>query len=215
MPSRLDFEVVCTDGWSQEERETYLNEIQQKHAEQTFFLGTLAPTPFHWHFQQASDALQAGFFLPGLSGLLNGIEASLRTVCCQMKKIPLDGDLGRVMSNPLLKEASEHGLKVETLAFPNETDFLNQITRPRDHVALVSLRNDICHGNFQAYGKNLPGIGDFFTPECLGPISATLLDVSYDWALELARFMEEQGWKNTKETLDRPNNPLADWLKQD
>lgn len=172
-----------------------------------------APSPFHWHFQQASDALESDLYLPGLSGLLNGIEASLRTLCSRVIERPLDGDLGRVMSNPLLKEAKEIGLKIEKLAFPREENFLEKVNRRKDPVQLVALRNDICHGNFNAYNRNLPGIGELFTPECLGPVAAELLDVSYNWALEVSGYMEKQGWKKTAGAeLQAPDNPLRKWL---
>jgi hypothetical protein len=209
---KSNFEVVCTDGWTEEDRKAYLAGVTQRHLDQTFFARALAPSPFHWHFQQASDALAVGLFLPGMSGLLNGIEASLRTVCCRVKGHSLAGNLGRVMSNPLLKEAREVGLKIENLAFSGEVGFLEQINRPKEPVRLVKLRNDICHGNFQAYVRNLPEFGEFFTPECLGPVSAELLDVSYQWAVEVSRFMEEQGWRTAEADLKIPKNPLSQWL---
>ncbi|OSP53815.1 hypothetical protein [Pseudoruegeria sp. SK021] len=212
MPKKSNFEMVSTDGWTEEDHKAYLAESTQRHLDRTFFLRALAPSPFHWHFQQASNALADGLFLPGMSGLLNGIEASLRTVCCRVKDHSLAGDLGRVMSNPLLKEAQEVGLKIENLAFPGEGGFLEKINRPKDPVRLVALRNDVCHGNFQAYVRNLPEIGEFFTPECLGPVSAELLGVSYKWALEVSRFMEQQGWGVAKAGLQTPKNPLSQWL---
>lgn len=212
MTKENELEVVFTDGWTEEDHKAYREALTRRHLDQTFFLKALIPSPFHWHFQQASDALENGLFLPGLSGLLNGIEASLRTICCQVKERTLDGDLGRVMSNSLLKEAKEVGLKIESLAFPGEKSFLRKINNPKDPVQLVALRNDICHGNFQAYVRNMPDVGEFFTPECLGPVSAEMLDVSYEWALELSRYMDQKGWRKTESRLYKPQNPLSQWL---
>lgn len=215
MPKMDNYEVIFTDGWSQDDHKAYAKELKRRHLEQTFFMRALAPSPFHWQFQQAYDALQNDLYLPGLSGLLNGIEASLRTICCHIKDIPLDGDLGRVMSNGLLKEARDHGMNIEKLAFPGEEDFMDCLDNPKAPVQLVRLRNDICHGNFQSYGRELLGIGDFFTPECLGPVSATLLDVCFEWALEVAGFMESRGWRSTEEKLEKPVNPLKKWKTPD
>ena len=86
------FETAFPESWS-EEQQAYLEDVKKRHLEGTFFLRAFAPSPFHWHFQQAYEALQRKLFLPDLSGLLNGIEASIRTTSCELRGVPLDGDL--------------------------------------------------------------------------------------------------------------------------
>jgi hypothetical protein len=179
----------------------------------SFFAHALAPSAYHWHFQQASDALRQGLYLPGLSGLLNGIEASIRTICCLINAVDLSGDLGRPLCNLLLMEAQAHGLDVEKLALPEENDFIQNIRNSKTPVGIVRLRNNVCHGNFNGYHQFVEEAGVFiFTPECLRQISATLLDVSYEWALEVSRFTSERGWRPETNGLLKPKNPLAEWL---
>lgn len=91
----------------------HLENMKREHAQKTFFLQAFAPSPFHWHFQQAYDALAADLYLPGISGLLNGIEASLRTTVSEIEGRGTDGDLGTLMSNnSLLRSAETHGMDI-------------------------------------------------------------------------------------------------------
>jgi hypothetical protein len=215
MVSKDELEIAFTDRWTEQERQAYLEEVKKRHLEGTFFLRAFAPSPFHWHFQQAYEALQRELFLPGLSGLLNGIEASIRTTSCELRGDPLGGDLGPVMSNRLLREARALGMNVRVLAFPEEADFVDRLAsnRREDAVRLVRVRNDVCHGNFQAYRGRHPKIGTFFTPECLGPISAALLEISFGWARELSSFLHRHELRRQNaDDLISPQNPLAHLL---
>ena len=218
MRDKEQFEVVFTDGWSEDERAAYLVDVQSRHMESTFFLRAFAPSPFHWHFHQAYEALQKDLFLPGVSGLLNGIEASIRTSLCELEGRPLDGDQGTVMSNRLLREARDAGIDTSVLAFPDEDDFAEKVSSNNraDAVRLVRVRNNICHGNFQGYVQSHPEMGTFFTPECLAPISARLLEISFAWARELARFKHDAAMGSpVVDDLTPPSNPLAQWLDED
>lgn len=215
MSDKDQLEVVFTDGWSEDKRAAYLTDVQRRQKESTFFLRAFAPSPFHWHFHQAYEALQKDLFLPGASGLLNGIEASIRTTLCELEGRPLDGDQGTVMSNRLLREAQDKGINTSVLAFPDEDDFAEKVAsnRREDAVRLVRVRNDICHGNFQGYVESHPEMGTYFTPECLAPLSARLLEISFVWTRELAKFKcgDDPG-SLMAEDLTPPGNPLAQWL---
>ncbi len=201
-----------TDNWGEQKYGTPILKWKAQVLDNTYFLRAFTPSPFHWHFQQAYEALQQNLFLPGLSGLLNAIEASLRATICELENTTLDGDLGRVMSNSLLRNAKKHGMKIEVLAFPDETNF-QEMVASKEPVQLVRLRNDICHGNFHAYSNNLAEVGEFFTPECLRPISANLLDISFKWAKELSIFRQETGLlPKSEDELTYPKNPLSNSL---
>lgn len=164
--------------------------LVEVHAHDTV-ISTLRAAEFHWHFSQGFRALQEGLYVPGSLALLTGIEASIRMTLYRLNsdKFPFDGDLGPVLSNSLLRLAREHGLPVEALAFPDETDFLATLGTRRPEVRIVQIRNDLAHGNIQRYVNR--DLGDeiaFFTPECLRRVAESLQVVSMRWAEELARF---------------------------
>ncbi|WP_081459311.1 hypothetical protein [Pseudoxanthomonas suwonensis] len=165
--------------------------------ERNHFLETLCAAEFHWFFVQGLDAIRNEYYIPGLSSLLNGIEASLRVTIAQVSGAPdgepLDGlSPYRVLSNNLILNAQEVGMPVEALAFPGEADFLGklQTVKPnRVDVEVVRQRNNICHGDiFEFINRDLGPENSFFTPECVRPLAFTLLEVSHAWAAELGRF---------------------------
>lgn len=213
MKDEFGLEIQCIDGWDDKEVDAYVQEMSTRFKNRSYFVHTLAPSYFHWHFQQAYDALTNEYYLPGVSGLLNGIEASLRTTLSEIQGKSLDGDLGSVMSNGLLKQARAHGLDISPLIFPNEKDFYTRLETNNTPVELVRLRNNVCHGNFNEFTQDLPGIGKFFTPECLRPTAAVLLGISYAWAAVLSQYRQAKGLasKQSVETVIPPN-PLAEWL---
>src|SRR4051794_23557146 len=102
-----------------------------------FFLEALSAAEFHWFFVQGMEALRARLYLPGVSALLNGIEASLRVTMRQVTPDPAatDGEfvLSRytVLSNMLIATARDAGLPVEALASPNETNFFDKLETPK------------------------------------------------------------------------------------
>lgn len=178
------------------QRAFYAEREKAEHDERTFFVRTLAPSPFHWHFHQSQAAIKSGLYLPGLSGLLNALEASLRTTLTVAQGRSLEGDLGETMSASLLKNALDAGMPIAQLAFPDEADFLDRVKLSRKAartkpVKLVRLRHDICHGNTFDFHQNPPGVGEFFTPECLRPVSEQLLTISKNWAGELQKFLRQ------------------------
>src|ERR1700730_7288933 len=115
---------------------------------QNVFLSLCAPEQ-HWFFSQGHDAYVHELYLPALSSLLNGIEASLRVTLHLLNKDikQLDiRDLPRypVLSNELILKAQEAGMPVQYLAFSEEKDFLENL-KSKKHVRIVGLRHDICH----------------------------------------------------------------------
>lgn len=176
----------------------------------TFFINAFMDPSIHWFFSQGQEALENQLYIPGVSSLLNGVEASLRVTMAQ-----LDGSYDeklspyKNLSNPLLRQAKEAGLPVELLALKGETDFLCQI-QTKTCVSIVQLRHDICHGNILNFIEKSVGI---LTPECLRPTAAHLLGVSYKWALGLAAFRARAGIRPCGFPIPHiPKNPLEEWL---
>lgn len=201
-----DYAMLSKDG-----EEVMLEDIEHEFLQKAYFASACAPSPFHWHFQQAYEALIAALYLPGVSGLLNGIEGSLRTTVAALEGRSMDGDLGAVMHNSLLRSAEQHGMNINLLAFPAESDFRDKLPT-RNGVKLVQLRNDICHGNFQRFVRDVDGV-EVFTPECLGEVSAQLLQMSFDWTRSLCDFYHDKSWRSSGSgELIFPDNPLKHWL---
>ena len=163
--------------------------------ERNHFFETLSAAEFHWFFVQGLDAIMNGLFVPGVSSLLNGIEASLRVTIAQVStdaKTIEELSPYKVLSNTLIVNARDLGLPVEALAFPGETDFLAKLVsvKPcRVDVEIVRQRNNICHGDiFDYINRDLGPENSFFTPECLRPLSYSVLDVSMRWAEQLGQY---------------------------
>lgn len=171
--------------------------------ERNHFFEWLCAAEFHWFFVQGLDAIKSGFYVPGVSALLNGIEASLRVTISQASSnqiVTPELSPYKVLSNNLITQAKELGIPVEALAFPNEVNFTEKLesTKPnRIDVELVRLRNNICHGNiYEFINRELGPENSFFTPECLRELSETLLKISYHWAEELGKFRRVDGLLN-------------------
>lgn len=164
------------------------------------FFERLCAAEFHWFFVQGLDAIENGFFIPGVSSLLNGIEASLRVTIAQVSSTGTSiEELSpyRVLSNNLILNASELGMPTYELAFPGESDFdakLKSEKPNRVDVEVVRHRNNICHGNvFEFINRELGPKNSFFTPESLKPLAFTLLEVSHNWAQELGTYRQSKG----------------------
>lgn len=151
----------------------------------------LGAAEFHWHFAQGLKSLDSEHYIPGVLSLLAGIEASIRFTLYKLnaEAFPFEGDLGPVLSNPLLRKAGDAGLPVRLLAFPDEPDFLKELGANKPGVRLVRVRNDLAHGNIQSYiNRELGDDNAFFTPECLRPLAHDLQVVAVRWAEGLAKF---------------------------
>lgn len=187
-----------------------MEEVEQKHAshiiehfqkcepwsrDRNHFFESLCAAELHWFFVQGFDAISIGFFVPGVSSLLNGIEASLRVTIAQVtadtKQIEKLSPY-KVLSNNLITNAKELGMPVEALAFPGEDDFLVKLMSEKSKrldVEVVRHRNNICHGNvFEFINRELGPENSFFTPESLKPLALTLVDVSQSWAERLGQY---------------------------
>lgn len=189
---------------------------RQFSAEANFFFEALSAAEFHWFFIQGLTALRAELYLPGVSALLNGIEASLRVTIHQLTADPTgatEPSPYRVLSNALLSGARDVGLPVEALAFPGEDDFSEKLVtskKDRRDVEVVRLRNNVCHGNIFEFITPKDGDVDaYFVPDSLKGISAVLLGVSFEWAKALGDFRRANGLLHYGPTPPIPSTPLV------
>src|SRR6266849_791925 len=121
------------------------------HEIRNLFFESLCAAEQHWFFVQGHDAYVHELYLPALSSLLNGIEASLRVTLHLLGKAAEQDirDLSpyRVLSNKLIQQAEEAGMPVKYLAFNDEHDFFEKLKShqpDRIDVGIVRLRNNIC-----------------------------------------------------------------------
>lgn len=172
--------------------------LTQHQKDAHFFLENLRGAEFHWFFVQAVQALEHDLYVPAVSSLFNGVEATLRVTLQQIADphVPQAPSPYRVLSNRLIMEAHAHGMPVEKLAFAGESNFFEKLRSEKSaqvDVEIVRLRNDICHGNvFEFINRELGEENHFFTPECLRDLAASLLEISKQWALELGKFRRER-----------------------
>jgi hypothetical protein len=145
----------------------------------------------HWFFVQGVQALQQDLYLPGVASLILGIESSTRVTMKEIEGTDFlaDQDLGKLLSNSLLRDAKEAGLPVWALAFPGEKDFEKKLQFRKPHVEIVRVRHDLAHGNVLAFVNEELGADNLlFTPECLRDLSNVLEDVCDRWTEELTKF---------------------------
>lgn len=207
---------MCNDP-EYETEEALLSAIRRDFARKQFFQASLMNPAFHWFFTQGQEALMRELYIPGVSALLNGIEASIRVTMTQLAE-DYDGKLVlsnyRLLSNTLLRKARDEGLPVHKLAFPGEDDFNNVLERKDKNVEVVQLRHDVCHGNILRFIVTMEFEGiRTLTPECLREIAAILLGVSYEWAKSLAEFRAAHRRRPKGEPIPEiPENPLQRFL---
>lgn len=182
--------------------------------ERNYFFEWLCAAEFHWFFVQGLDAIRNEFIVPGVSSLLNGIEASLRVTVEHVQSgetSPPEPSPYKVLSNNLLLKAEEIGMPIELLAFPDEHDFQEKLesqTPNRVDVEVVRLRNNICHGNISEFiNTELGAENSFFTPMSLSPIAEQLLNISFNWAKGLGQFRRGHGLLHYDDGKNPDNTP--------
>ncbi|NYS61639.1 hypothetical protein [Vreelandella salicampi] len=150
----------------------------------------------HYFFVEGKEAYRHGLYIASATCLLIGIEASVRALHAYHFRGINDLNLnpGQTLSNPLLHKARCVGLKIEILAMEGEEEFERKMAlgqKRREHVEIVRLRNNLCHGNVKEFFTHIEGQGTFFTPEALKKACEQLLNVSKPWAEEIGRFNDE------------------------
>lgn len=168
-----------------------------------FFFERLCAAEFHWFFIQGVDCMFNEFYVPAVSSLLNGIEASLRITISQIQH-PQNDMLGltpyKVLSNNLITDAKNIGMPIETLAFPNESNFLTKLQSKKPNIISVEVvrhRNNICHGNILEFvNTDLGPENSFFTPVSLRALAFDLLNVSGIWAEHLGQYRRAKNLLN-------------------
>lgn len=160
-----------------------------------FFFERLNAAEFHWFFVQGVDCMFNEFYVPAVSSFLNGIEASLRITISQIQNPEneyVELTPYKVLSNNLISDAKELGMPIDSLAFPNEINFLNNLSSQKPNLVSVEIvrhRNNICHGNILEFINNdLGRENSFFTPISLRILCFELLDVCGNWAEQLSEF---------------------------
>ena len=152
----------------------------------------------HWFFTQALQALKTELYLPACTSFLNGIEASLRITMSQLDNPVrvVELDPLKTLSNRLLKSALDMGLPVETLAFPEEDNFIERLESKRPYqicTEVVRVRHNLCHGNILEYiNTDLGQDYAFFTPECCKELAHLLYKLSKEWTKQLGSFRRER-----------------------
>jgi hypothetical protein len=180
------------------------------HEVRNLFFESLCAAEQHWFFVQGHDAYVHELYLPALSSLLNGIEASLRVTLHLLNKQPEQHDIRdlspyRVLSNKLILQAQDEGMPVRYLAFNDEDDFLASLTSEKPNkidVGIVRIRNNICHGNVMDFvNVDLGPDNSYFSPELLKTVTEEVLAISADWCEALGQFRKANGFGH----YDRPD----------
>ena len=179
------------------EAQAHLLRVKQKSEEDRFFFMSLLAAEYHWHFVQGMEAIRRALFIPGVSSLLNGLEASLRFTLKQLTgpdAFEQEPSPYRVLSNRLLRDAAAQGMPVGNLAFPSEKDFFGTIVADKGPSAeIVRVRNQICHGNIYEFIEEVAEAEcRIFTPDALRPLALNLLGMSARWAYALGNFRIER-----------------------
>lgn len=179
----------------------WLTETKANSEKLNHFFEVLAAAEFHWFFIQGLQAIRSRLYVPGVSSLLNGVEASIRVTIAQISgQEPEELSPYRVLSNSLIRDAEVLGMPVHLLAFPGETDFAEKLASVKPNkvdVEIVRQRNNICHGNiFEFINRDLGPNDAFFTPECLRVFADALLEMSHVWADGLGSFRRKHNLVN-------------------
>jgi hypothetical protein len=176
----------------------------QFYKDRNIFFASLCAAEQHWLFVQGHDAYVQELYLPALSSLLNGVEASLRVTLhlLEKDKWSVGDDLSpyQVLSNTLISHGQKLGMPVQYLAFNDEKDFFEKLasTKPnRVDVEIVRLRNNICHGNVMEFiNTELGPRNSFFSPDLLRQVTEKVLAISADWCEALGQFRRQKGFSH-------------------
>jgi len=183
---------LLDDMESEEKYKLWEKRLKQR----IFVVDALKAAEMHWFFVQGFQAIWNELYIPGVLSLINGVEASLRFTLCQLKDPGcVEPDNWSLLNNKLISAAQQQGLPIEALAFPDENDFLlNLASRsPVKSVKIVTIRNDVCHGNLSKFVNHDLGEDNLFlTPECLRDLSGELIELSMKWVKELGGFRAAQ-----------------------
>jgi hypothetical protein len=150
--------------------------------------------------------LNPPLYLAGLTCLICGMEGALRFSLNAKQGASLayetdDLDGGPNFNIKLLRLASEQGFNVEVFAFPEEKGRMLEIIGNNEKPGLVEWRNEFAHG--RAY-RTAESIGDstYSDSIMMGRAFRDMLNLSYNFATELARFLE------VERSPSPPQNPL-------
>lgn len=172
-------------------------------AKRNYLFEWLCAAEFHWFFVQGLDAIKNELIVPGVSSLLNGIEASLRITIEHVESKSVSSPEPspyKVLSNNLILKASDLGMPVDLLSFTEESDFRAKLASSKPNrvdVEVVRLRNNICHGNISEFiNRELGDENSFFTPLSLSHIADELLKISFNWAKGLGEYRRDNNLLN-------------------
>lgn len=185
-------------NWNQSS-ESEAEKLKAEFEERERYIRSFGGATIHWFFIQGAEAIRKQLYLPGVSCLMNGFEASLRVTITESheKKLIIDSlSPYRVLSNKLIRQAQEIGMPVHLLAFPDEYDFADKLQSRKPNlvdVEIVRQRNNLCHGNiFEFINSELGPRNAFFTPDCLRQLARNLWQLSYGWADGVRAFRKER-----------------------
>lgn len=174
------------------ELQAFLRNQRAEFDERTYWVNHSLGAENHWLFTQAYEAMKHGLYLPACAGFITGIEASLRNTMAQVKnpaRVENVDDI-TLLSNGLLRQARASGILIEALIFPDEEDFEAKL-QTRQHIELVRVRHNLCHGNILEYVKTAHDMPPLFTPECCRDLSETLHAISRKWVASLGIFRKQ------------------------
>lgn len=131
--------------------------------------------------------------LAGLTCLICGMEGALRFSLNSKKATSLanetdDLDGGHNFNIDLLRQASKQGFNIEVFAFPEEKGKMLKIIENKEKPGLVEWRNELAHGRAYRTAENI-GDSTYSESIMMGPAFREMLNLSYEFATELARFL--------------------------
>lgn len=170
-------------------------------------LKDLAPRHFFTDAVRCAE-INPPLAIAGVTCLLCGIEGSLRfSVQEKLDKFEhpetADLDEGNNLNNILLRKSLGLGFDIESLSFPTERGRMKEIVSTnKPPSGIVLWRNEFAHGRAYRSAEEIGGTV-FSDSIMMAPAFRELLDLSYNFSMELAKF------RGTVEFPKRPVNPLS------